>query len=541
MDSSVLRSTFILGVNQTAGDRPLGPTRGAQCGMKPERHVEVERKLDVDPATIVPSLTGVGGVLTTGQPVEHQLDATYFDTTGLDLARHGVTLRRRTGGDDAGWHLKLPGSKDTRTELRRPLGHATRTVPTELLAVVRVWVRDRPLEPVARVSTRRLEHSLLAEDGVVLAMICDDRVRTERLHAPLFKQDWREWEVELVDGDEALLDAVAQALLAAGATPAPNASKLARTLGEVVPPTPRIPSRKELHRGSAALVVLARLTEHVAELQRQDIQLRTDEPSSIHQLRIAARRLRSTLRTYRPLFEPGSVDLVAEELRWLGHTLSEARDAQVLRDRLLLLVSAESAELVLGPVMSRIDDELRDVERAGREQSRAAMDSERYFRLLDALDELVRSTPWAPESGASARKVLPRLLERDARRLRRAVAQTRRSGAAQHDAALHEARKKAKRMRYAAESAVPVFGGRAEKLAFAAKMIQQALGNHQDSVMARQKLREYGARAHANGENGFTFGRLHALEQWRADDAEREFRTAWKAFPGKSLRRWIRG
>ena len=90
------------------------------------RHDEVERKLDVGAATILPTLTGVDGVATMGQPVEHHLEATYFDTADLDLARHGVTLRRRTGGDDAGWHVKLPRGKDTRTEVRRPLGGATR-------------------------------------------------------------------------------------------------------------------------------------------------------------------------------------------------------------------------------------------------------------------------------------------------------------------------------------------------------------------------------------------------------------------------------
>jgi CHAD domain-containing protein len=95
-------------------------------------------------------------------------------------------------------------------------------------------------------------------------------------------------------------------------------------------------------------------------------------------------------------------------------------------------------------------------------------------------------------------------------------------------------------MRYAAESAVPVFGRRAKKLAAAAKQVQQALGEHQDTVMARQTLREYGVRAHTNGENGFTFGRLHALEQTRADEAERDFEAAWKDFPSKDLRGWIR-
>jgi CHAD domain-containing protein len=499
---------------------------------------EVERKLDVDAATILPTLAGVDGVSTMGQPVERHLEAVYFDTADLDLARHGVTLRRRTGGDDAGWHLKLPKGKDTRTELRRPLGRATKTVPRMLLASVRALVRDRQVGPVARVSTRRAEYTLVGEDLVVLAQVCDDQVHSERLHGPVQLQDWREWEVELVNGDRAVLDAVEQRLLAAGAAPASVASKLVRSLGDAVPPAPREPSRKQLSRGSAAQVILAHLARHVAELQRQDIRMRADDPGSVHRLRIAARRLRSALKTYGPLFQPGSAGPVVDELRWLGQSLSEARDAQVLRQRFRLLVAAEPPELVLGPVMNRIDDELGAAQRDAREQALRTLDSERYLRLLDALDELVRSAPLIPEADARARKVLPDLLQQDARRLRRAVKEIARSE--DHDAALHDARKKAKRLRYAAESAVPVFGGRAKTLVASVKKVQQALGEHQDTVVARERLREFGVKAHLNGENGFTFGRLHALEQSRADEAEREFETAWKALPGKNLRRWIR-
>ena len=132
-------------------------------------------------------------------------------------------------------------------------------------------------------------------------------------------------------------------------------------------------------------------------------------------------------------------------------------------------------------------------------------------------------------------------MQRDAKRLRRMVGRTATSAdPQQHDAALHEARKKSKRLRYAAESAVPVFGKRARKLAAASKAVQQALGEHQDTVIARVRLREYGVQAHLSGENGFTFGRLHALEQARADQAEREFEAAWRAVPATKLERWIR-
>lgn len=514
--------------------------------MDPSQHDEVERKYDVDSATVFPSLVDVDGVSTVSQAVEHELEAVYYDTAELDLARNGTTLRRRTGGDDAGWHLKLPKAGDARIELHQPLGRATATVPPQLLGPVRTLVRDRPLVPVARIRTRRLVRDLRGPHGVTLAEVCDDQVHTERLHGPSLTQDWREWEVELVDGDRTLLDLVERRLHDVGATAAPVDSKLARSLGDALPAAPTEPareplSRKQLSRGSAAQLVRFHLTEHVAALHAQDSRLRTDQPGAVHKLRIAARRLRSLLKTYQPLFEPGSADTIGEELRWLGQSLAPARDAQVLRERLDALVGSELTELVIGPVRARIDDELNSAYRTGREQALTALDSDRYFRLLDILDEFVGSTPLTPAGNAPARELLPRLLQRDAKRLRRMVGRTATSAdPQQHDAALHEARKKSKRLRYAAESAVPVFGKRARKLAAASKAVQQALGEHQDTVIARVRLREYGVQAHLSGENGFTFGRLHALEQARADQAEHEFETAWRAVPATKLERWIR-
>ena len=503
------------------------------------RHQEVERKFEPGPAVVLPSLADVDGVSAVGQPVEAQLDAVYFDTADLDLAQHGVTVRRRTGGDDAGWHLKLPEGEDARTEVRLPLGRATRTVPAGLLAPVRALVRDRPLTPVARVRTRRLEYSVLDIDDVVLATVCADDVQAERLRAPGGERTWREWEVELVEGDRALLDRLGRRLLDAGATSG-TPSKLLRTLGDLVPLAPTRPSRKQLARGSAAQLVVAHLAEHNEQLHRQDARLRAELPGSVHKMRIAARRLRSALKTYRPLLEAGPADRVGDELRWLGQVLAKARDAQVLREHLGRLVAAEPVELVLGPVSQRIDDDLRTEYRTGVEEGLAVLSAPRYFRLLDSLDELVLRPTFSERADAPAARVIPDLLGRDAKRMRRAVRKVAVAEAGARDAALHDARKKAKRLRYAAESAVPLFPDRARKLATAAKRVQQALGEHQDAVVSRSKLREYGARAHSSGENGFTFGRLHALEDRRADDAVRRFESAWAHLERHTPARWKR-
>lgn len=509
--------------------------------MEISRHPEIERKYLVDAATVIPELRDVGGVSRVSQPVEWHLDAVYFDTTDLVLTAHKTTLRRRTGGDDDGWHLKLPVGGDERTEVRAPLEQAGDTVPRSLLEPVRAVVRDRPLVPIARISTRRREHSFVGEAGGVLARLCDDEVRAERLVGSENVQGWREWEIELDTGDMGVLDALEPRLLAAGAVRSPVKSKLARALGDAAPPAAKKPSRKRLARGSAAGLLTAHLSEHAAQLQNQDARLRADEADSVHKMRIAARRLRSALTTYRPLFESGTTIPLREELRWLGQTLSAARDAQVLREHLDALLAAEPPELVLGPVARRIDDELSVAYQAGRREAVAALDSDRYFRLLSSLEELTSSPPLTPRAQAPARDVVPRLLERDRKRLRSAAAEVERaSSPTERDLALHEARKKAKRLRYAAESAAPLFGKRAKRLAASAKNVQDALGEHQDAVVARHLLREYAVQAHLSGENAFTFGRLHALEQARAEHAESDFAQAWSKLPHKNLRNWIR-
>lgn len=509
--------------------------------MASESWEEVERTYDVSEATVLPALTELPGVARAGQPVELHLEATYFDTADLALARHGITLRRRTGGDDEGWHLKLPSGQDTRTELRRPLGRSVRTVPASLLQPVRALVRDRPVVPVARVCTRRREQVLWGEGEVVLARLCDDQVSAERLREPRAASGWREWEVELVEGNADLLDLVEGRLGEAGAEPAPGATKLARALGDALPEPEPEPTGEELRGACTGDALHHWLAGQLAALVEQDRRLRTGDPASIHKMRIAARRLRSALRTFGPVLDRHVVDPVAEDLRWLGQNLSPARDAQVLRERLLQLVADQPAELVLGPVATAIRDDLRAAEERGREEALRALSDGRYLRLLDALDELVRCPPLGPDASAPAREELPRLLQRDAKKLRRAVADVDAAGTAdERDAALHEARKKAKRLRYAAEAAAPVLGDRAVELAERAEEVQDALGVHQDSVMSRRVLRELGAREHVAGRNGFTFGRLHAVEEARGASTVSDFETAWERLPTRGLRRWLR-
>ena len=496
--------------------------------------LEIESKYDVDEHAILPALHELPGVDSVAQPVEHDLEAVYFDTKGLDLAANKVTLRRRTGGEDDGWHVKLPVSSGERLEIHHPLGRSVDKVPIQVVRAVRVHARDNELTAVVTLKTHRIVHRLLDADGEVLAEVSDDTVTASVGDGE--PETWREWEVELVHGTEELLEAAEPLLLKAGAGPASGPSKLARALGDRVPrreswALPGKPTTSDLFRAYAGAQVEA--------IRERDPEVRRNLPDSIHKMRVATRRLRSALATYRPVVDREEGDRIRAELKWFAGELGGARDAEVMREHLRSAVAEQPAELVMGRVAGMIDDHLRGVYKAARVQALAALESARYFRLLDTLDELIANPPLTGTDRKAA-KQLPELLDHDWRRTRKAVRRVERAvnGAgdraddraddrAERDHDLHEVRKASKRLRYAGESAEPVLGSKATGLAAQAEQVQEVLGEHQDSVVARELIRQLAVEVHLSGGNAFTYGRLHAAEEHRGETSYQKFLDLW--------------
>ncbi|MEV6283335.1 CYTH and CHAD domain-containing protein [Kribbella sp. NPDC051770] len=516
--------------------------------MTPTEQLEIETKYDVDEHAILPALHELPGVDRVEQPVELALEAVYFDTAELHLARNKVTLRRRTGGEDDGWHIKLPAARG-RMEIQHPLGRAVRKVPIQVVRAVRVHVRDHELLPVVTLATRRIVHRLVDAEGEVLAEVADDHV-TATIHAPsaaaapaaaatpdgaaaadasdaaggVSSVSWREWEVELVNGPPELLEAAEPVLREAGAKPASGPSKLARALGDRVPKQetwelPAKPTTADLFRAYASAQVEA--------IHLRDPEVRRDLPDSVHKMRVATRRLRSALATYRPVVDREVGDAIRDELKWFAGELGGARDAEVLREHFLVAVSEQPQELVMGRVAGYIDDHLRGVYKQARLQALEALESERYFRLLDTLDQLVAAPPLL-DAETKAKKQAPSLLKSDLKRMSKCVKRAEKAETlAEQDHELHETRKASKRLRYAAESAVPVLGQAATDLATRAEQVQEVLGDHQDSVVARDLLRQLAVQQHLDGGNPFTLGRLHAAEEYRGARSREAFLELW--------------
>jgi CHAD domain-containing protein len=501
-------------------------------------HVEIERKFDVGPDFTVPDLSGVAGVASVADVEEIDLAATYHDTPDLRLLRSKVTLRRRTGGPDAGWHVKLPAAAGARLELHQPLGRAVKAPPAAVLAPVLGLVGTQRPGPVATVETHRIVRRLADAEGRVLAEVADDTVTGAALAAaagePSTITTWREIEVELVDGDEALLDAVSDVLRAAGAQPSASSSKAAQILhGRLttaggMPDAGRSMRKRSKRRGATAgEMVLAAVATQVTALREADLAVRTEQPEGVHDFRVACRRLRSIFAAFRPVLAREQTDPVRAELQWVGRELSGARDGEVALEHLRAMVADQPDELVLGPVVARLQQAEVSDHMAGDEHVRRVLSDPRYLRLVDTLEALLADPPVTSLASAPATRVARKAVRRSGRRLRRAVrAAKRTSGPARH-LAMHEVRKAAKRVRYTAEVVVPVLGVRAKALVDTMKEVQDVLGEAQDTVVTREYCTRLGLAAAAAGENPWTYGRLHALEETRAERAEEAFWTAW--------------
>ena len=295
--------------------------------------------------------------------------------------------------------------------------------------------------------------------------------------------------------------------------------------------TPRSPSGD---------VVLAYLATHAATLKALDPAVRRDAQDSVHQMRVAARRLRSTLQAYPEIVSRPATQHMRDELKWLGAMLGEARDDEVLSDYLQARLADLPPELVLGPARARVRVHFAPREASARNAFVDALNSARYFTMLAELDRLLADPPLAAAAAEPAREVLPQAVARAYRRTRREVRRARRAATdPARDAALHEVRKAAKRARYAAEAAEPALGTAARRFAKRMKAVQSALGGQHDAVTARGVAREIGIRAHLAGENAFTFGLLQERADLDAAAHRDRAMRAWKSAARRKYRGWL--
>ena len=333
-----------------------------------------------------------------------RLVAIYFDTADLRLARAGASLRYR---EPEGWTVKLPvarGELLTRDELHL---HGEPGEPPEgAIDLVAAIARRAPVTIVARLITMR-ERVVVRDvaSGKVLGEVVDD-------------------EVSVLDG--ARLVARFREPKSSSHPTRPRASQhrsrpgCARRVPGFLTSCPRSSARWDPARSSrpmscspedgassAAELAQAAVAQSVVRLLAHDPGVRLgDDPEDVHQMRVATRRLRSDLRTFRPVVDKKWSDPVRGELEWLGGLLGQVRDTEVLLDRL-------DARLdVLAEVDRDAGKRLLEALRNHRDEARvtllAGLRSDRYLALLDELVEATHASALVPDPRRRHRHRAPR-------------------------------------------------------------------------------------------------------------------------------------
>ena len=482
----------------------------------PARGLRLEVPITFSPAPIEdldPSATVVV------EPVQ-RLRTTHWDTADLRLARWGVELEHSTA---SGWLLRLPATSEGMTapdgaELRFEGGPDR--PPDAAMQLVRAYARQAPVVLVARLVTLTGDTSLVDAEGSRLIRMVDATVSV--YSGARITQRFRE--IDLYGDHDSLVERIAQRFEAAGAQPAGRRALVARALGLVGPPQPELVPPALGPDATAGEVVRRALTTSVIRLLRHDPGVRLGvDIEDVHQARVATRRLRSDLRTFRPLLDRAWTDELRDELRWLGTELGSVRDAEVQRDRLRAAANMlpkpdrRSAAAVVAPLVAQV--------RSARRHLLTAIDTDHYLEVIDHLVAAARTPALLDGARAPAGEVLPGLVRRPWKSLR--------SGAiacmdGAPDEQLHDLRIRAKRCRYAAEAAAAAGGKKVARFAREVAALQEILGELHDAVVAEAWLRERSQAPRIHETALFATGELVALQRDAAERARAGWPAVWR-------------
>jgi CHAD domain-containing protein len=471
---------------------------------------------------MLPNLTDDGlGVIEVADLPELDLSSTYYDTSDLRLARSGVTFRYRSGEEAGpGWTLKLrvPGLDATqRDEFTFPA--APDAVPADAADLVAALARSEPLRPVASLHTRRRRWMLCGDGDIPLAELVDDEVSV--LDGDRVVARFRELELESRGPDLDDLRPIAARLRRAGAVLAEPVAKAIRALGPRAAAPPDFADVPLAKTDPASQAVRAALAAGTRRLVLNDPATRLGDAEALHQMRVAARRLRSDLRTFGPLVDSAWAGGLRDEVEWLGGLLGEVRDLDVQLEAL----KAIAADLLRD--LSPLVDDMGERRDAARARLLQALRTDRYLTLLDRLVDGIRDPLVTSKAGAPCSETLPPLLADAWRRLRRRAQAVHSSDP---DERYHAVRIAAKRVRYAAEAIAPAVGrrsGKAQRIADRAGDLQDLLGRLQDGVVAIREVEQAREGQRANAAFQFAAGRLAERESKAKADARSRFPKAW--------------
>lgn len=471
---------------------------------KPSVHREIERKVRIDEAfELAPVLSNIASFTAQpGAPID--LVAQYYDTDELTLLRWRITLRRREGGTDAGWHLKLPVDDGfARDELHLPL---SAHVPPQLADIVSPLLGEKPLRMQAEVRTHRVPTIINDAAGVARVEVVDDHVSVTAVSGD--SQEFREIESEAIDASspESLeaMEIVTGCLLAAGGSPS-SVSKAASALGPRAAGQPDVP-QPPLPRKDRLAVDFVRyeLAQQVRAFLFADIDVRRDVPGAAKRLRISARRITALLDALSPLFEPEWAESLREELDWIETEIGGIRAAELLRDR----ITGDLSDLGLGDsIRTSVEGDLEGRMKSARSGALAALRSDRHLYLVEDLvaagtDPAVTVPAFEPYP-----TMVPTLVKASIDRFRGATSNLHLDSSADEWTAAAGAIRTA---RYAACSILPMHGKRMTRIERELHRISDAFTRISECNLAQQALSDLALQS--DSRHAFALGRMHELE-----------------------------
>ena len=497
--------------------------------MSSDTHREVEVKMRVkSDFDCTPYLHDLPGTTLVG-PHTVQLSATYYDTAELTLLRWGITLRRREGGTDSGWHLKLPVTDDqdgAREELHLPLTEgAPGEVPPEFIAMIAPLLRNKNIEYLADLNTTRTTYTVVDKHAESLVEVADDHVIVEVNTSEI--NAFHEIEVEILHDSQRsrkVLREIQKRILDNGAIPM-NLSKLASAMGPAASEPPDVPDLGPLSKDCLAVDFIAHvIAEHTRHLLMADVGVRRGVPDSIHQMRVAARRLRSTLSSFKGLVDVEHTQGLRAELSWIAHELGEVRDLEVLLARLTTQADELSDPTDADVAASVIQSELQQQLEVAETNALLALRGDRYFDLIENLITASSQPPVTQAAFEPAKELLASMAERTWKKLAKGA---RALSLKSPDTQWHAVRIQAKRARYTADAAATISGKAMHTYARKLATITDILGDLHDAHVAELFLRELAQSPNVSGRQGLALGRLLDLQIQHNHIERHRFTKAW--------------
>lgn len=498
-------------MNPSALPAPIGSSPGRSTLFTLASSVEHETKLTVSDEFLLPRFSGVP------QP-RRILTSTYFDTASFDLAHAGITLRHRVERGRQAWQLKVPLNED-RQEIE--LADRSLAPPASLRQLLIVHLGHRRLVPLVALRVWRTAFRVTTHQGPV-AEIALDSVAVLKDHCVI--QRFRELEIERLNGDDDALEQVEEALRQAGAGQHDGRPKLFRALSLAAPDSVEAPP------ADAPIVehIKRALARHVRWLLGHDPGTRHGaECESLHQMRVATRRLRAVLRAAQPVLASAWAGPLEKELSWLSQLLGPARDLDVQ------IAYFNGVAAGLGPRDRKpVGQFVTHLQTERRRMQDVVISELRSARYLDLVRRLRHSAhdPSVLDSSMTLRT----LAKREFKRLRKAI---RRLGAPPTHGQLHEVRIKTKRARYAVELAEPALGKSAARFMKQARVTQDLLGTYQDSLQAETHVRGF-VRQSTSVRAGFVAGCLVERQRQRREEVSRHITPSLRALLKRGKKMW---